>query len=218
LKTQCLKTQVLKLKTQGLKTQYLKWFIEYTLNTLFPSIINCIERWLEWGGRRNGSASGNLTTRLTRWHMKYRELGNLTFVKTSLLLISPMLQLTTGRNIQIFYPSLEQYFYMSKMSNAYTPTTFHCGQAISFFDFSSNYWFWFVAFILKGFFFWIPSTFLWCEICLRLVLPFQFSDVGLLPKWSSQKWSSINWWHVCRKKPKYEEIWRKFDLKTVSEL
>jgi hypothetical protein len=142
------------------------------------------------GGTRNGLARGNLTTPLTRSHIKYSELGNLTFLITSFLLSSPMLQLTTGGNIQIFYPSLEQYFYMSKLSNGYTPMTFHCGQAISFFAFSrnywflfvafsSNYWFLFVAFILKGFFFfWVPFTFLCYEICLWLVLPFQFSDVG----------------------------------------
>jgi hypothetical protein len=45
-------------------------------------------------------------------------------------------------------------------------------------------------------FFWVPFTFLCCEICLWLVLCFQFSDVDCCL--SSRKWSSINWWHVWR--------------------
>ncbi len=89
---------------------------------------------LPMGGTWNGSARGNLTTPLTR------------------SLISQMLQLTTGGNIQIFYPSLEQYFNMSKLSNGYTPMIFQCGQDASCFALSSNYRFLFVPFILKGFF------------------------------------------------------------------
>jgi hypothetical protein len=43
--------------------------------------------------------------------------------------------------MKIFKSSIHLWsnIFMSKLSNGYTPTTFHCGHAISFFDFSSNY-------------------------------------------------------------------------------